>query len=229
MLALCNKIKAMATTTIAIIGATGRMGSAIARSLARGPYRLLLFAHDKEKLENLKSDIVHDSPLAEIDCVGCPMDASWEADVIIPAVPYAAEKEVAEKIREVATQKIVVSIANPLNETNSGLLTPASTSAAEELQKSLPFSKVVKAFSTSYAANFSQPVIGGQKADAFIAGNDEEAVSLVRDLVKTAGFQPVVAGNLAVSRTLESMQLLLIQLTQKNEYKGAAGFKILHN
>jgi predicted dinucleotide-binding enzyme len=136
---------------------------------------------------------------------------------------------VAEKIKEVATQKIVVSIANPLNETNSGLLTPASTSAAEELQKSLPFSKVVKAFSTSYAANFSQPVIGGQKADAFIAGNDEEAVSLVRDLVKTAGFQPVVAGNLAVSRTLESMQLLLIQLTQKNEYKGAAGFKILHN
>ena len=219
----------MATTTIAIIGATGKMGSAIARSLARGPYRLLLFAHDKEKLENLKSDIVHDLPSADIDCVGCPMDASWEADVIIPAVPYAAEKEVAEKIREVATQKIVVSIANPLNDTYSGLITPASTSAAEELQKSLPSSKVVKAFSTSYAANFSQPVIGGQKADAFIAGNDEEALSLVRDLVTTAGFQPVVAGNLAVSRTLESMQLLLIQLTQKNEYKGAAGFKILHN
>lgn len=219
----------MATTTIAIIGATGKMGSAIARSLARGPYRLLLFAHDKEKLENLKSDIVHDLPSADIDCVGCPMDASWEADVIIPAVPYAAEKEVAEKIREVATQKIVVSIANPLNDTYSGLITPASTSAAEELQKSLPSSKVVKAFSTSYAANFSQPVIGGQKADAFIAGNDEEAVSLVRELVTTAGFQPVVAGNLAVSRTLESMQLLLIQLTQKNGYKGAAGFKILHS
>jgi NADPH-dependent F420 reductase len=219
----------MATTTIAIIGATGKMGSAIARSLARGPYRLLLFAHDKEKLENLKSDIVHDLPSADIDCVGCPMDASWEADIIIPAVPYAAEREVAEKIRAVATQKIVVSIANPLNETYSGLVTPASTSAAEELQKSLPSSKVVKAFNTSYAANFSQPHIGGQKADAFIAGNDEEAVSMVRDLVTTAGFQPVVAGNLAVSRTLESMQLLLIQLAQKNGYKGAAGFKILHS
>jgi len=219
----------MAKTTIAIIGATGNMGSAIAKTLAKGPYRLLLFASDKEKLEALKNDIITATPLADLECTGCPVDASWEADVIIPAVPYGAEKEVAEKIKSVATQKIVISIANPLNESYNGLVTAPGTSAAEELQKLLPDSKVVKAFNTTYAADFAQPVINGQQVDAFVAGNDDEAVDTVKGLVEIAGFHPIVAGELTVSRTLEAMQLMLIQLTIKNNYNWLAGFKILHN
>ena len=108
-------------------------------------------------------------------------------------------------------------------------MTSPGTSAAEELQKQLPVSKVVKAFNTTFAADFSQPVINGQQVDAFIAGNDAEAVNLVKELVETAGFHPIIAGELTVSRTLEAMQLLLIQLAVKNNYEGAAGFKILHN
>src|ERR1051326_8075278 len=102
----------MAKTTIAIIGATGNMGSAIAKTLAKGPYRLLLFANDEEKLNGLKEEIKQGTPSAELECIGCPVDASWEADVIIPAVPYNAQKEIVEKIKGVATQKVVVSIIN---------------------------------------------------------------------------------------------------------------------
>ena len=205
------------------------MGSALAKSLAKGPYRLLLFAHDQPKLQRIKEEILATTPSADIECLSCPMDASWEADIIIPAVPYAAEKELAEKIKDVATQKIVVSIANPLNETYDGVVTAPGTSAAEELQKLLPASKVVKAFNTTYAADFSQPIINGQQVDGFLAGNDDEAVAAVKALVETAGFNPVIAGDLSASRTLEAMQLLLIQLTIKNNYNWLAGFKILHN
>jgi 8-hydroxy-5-deazaflavin:NADPH oxidoreductase len=229
LVALWYKRKQMVKTAVAIIGATGKMGSALAKALAKGPYRLLLFAHNSENLEALRNNITAATPAAELECIGCAADASWEADVIISAVPYAAEKEVAEKIKAVATQKVVVSIANPLNETYNGLLTAPDTSAAEELQKLLPASKVVKAFNTTYAADFSQPVINGQQVDAFIAGDDEEAVEVVKGLVDTAGFRPVVTGRLEVSRTLEAMQLLLIQLTIKNNYNWLAGFKILHN
>lgn len=219
----------MTRTSIAIIGATGNMGSAIAKTLAKGPFRLLMFANDKAKLDGLKREILSTTPLADIECSGCPVDASWEADVIIPAVPYSAEKEVAKKIKEVATQKIVISIANPLNETYNGLVTPPATSAAEELQRLLPSSKVVKAFNTTYAADFSQPIINGQQVDAFIAGNDNEAIDVVKGLVSTAGFNPIVVGDLKTSRTREAMQLMLIGLTMKNNYDWHAGFKILHN
>ena len=215
--------------SIAIIGATGSMGSAIARTLAKGNYRLLLFSGNTSGVNRLAKEIQQETPSAEIECVECPFHASWEADIIIPTVPFGAEKEVAASIREVATQKIVVSISNPLNEKADGLTTGPDTSAAEELQKLLPDSKVVKAFNTTFAAGFTQPVIEGRQADAFIAGNDDEAVETVSEIVKTAGFNPVIAGKLAVSRTLENMTALLIQLNKRYQYNWLAGWKVLHN
>lgn len=215
--------------TIAVIGASGNMGSAIAKSLSKGNNKLLLFASEKEKVEAVVNNIKTSNASADVEALECPTNASWEADVIILAVPYQAEKEIAEKIREVANQKIVISIANPLNETYNGLVTAPGTSAAEELQNLLPNSKVVKAFNTTFAADFGTPVIDGKQVDAFVAGNDEEAVKTVSELVKTAGFNPIVAGGLPVSRTLEDMQLLLIQLGIKYNYNWLAGWKILHN
>lgn len=215
--------------TIAVIGATGNMGSAISRSLSEGNYRLLLFSNKFEEAQRLAVDVKVNNPAADVEAVECTREASWEADIIILAVPYAAEAELAEKIREVANQKIVISIANPLNETYSALVTAPDTSAAEELQKLLPNAKVVKAFNTTFAGDFKQPIIDGKQVDAFIAGNDEEALLITSELVSTAGFNPIIAGDLSVSRTLESMQLLLIQLTMKYNYNWVAGWKILHN
>lgn len=215
--------------TIAIIGATGNMGAAISKSLSKGNYRLLLFTNDnKSKLKNLETEIINAYPGADVESINCSYTASWEADVIILAVPFAAEKEVAEKIREVANQKIVISIANPLNETYDGLVTAPDTSAAEELQKLLPHSRIIKAFNTTFAADFAQPVIDGKKVDAFVAGNDSDALETVKELVQAAGFNPVMAGDLSVSRILENMQLLLIRMGIKYNYNGLAGWKILH-
>lgn len=215
--------------TITVIGATGNMGSAISKSLSKGNYRLLLCANDGDKVEALVQDIKKDNPSADVESIDCSVNASYEADVIIVAVPYEAEKDVAQKIKEMANQKIVISIANPLNSTYNGLVTAPDTSAAEVLQKLLPNSKVVKAFNTTFAADFSTPVIDGKQVDAFIAGNDEEALLTVSELVSTAGFNPIVAGDLSVSRTLENMQLLLITLGMKYNYNWLAGWKILHN
>jgi NADPH-dependent F420 reductase len=217
-----------AKQTIAVIGATGNMGSAISKNLSKGNYRLLLCAKDKEKLETLTAEIKNDAA-SEVESLDCFVNASWEADIIVVAVPFQAEKEVAEKIKQVANQKIVVSIANPLNETYNGLLTAPDTSAAEELQKLLPNSKVVKAFNTTFAADFATPMIAGKQVDAFVVGNDDESVKTVSELVATAGFNPIIAGELSVSRTLESMALLLISLTMKYNYNWLAGWKVLHN
>jgi len=215
--------------TIAVIGATGNMGSAISKSLSKGNYKLLLCANEQDKVQTLVQQIKLQNSSADVEAVDCSTEASWEADIIILALPYEAEKEVAEKIREMANQKIVISIANPLNSSYNGLVTAADTSAAEELQKLLPNSKVIKAFNTTFAADFTTPVIDGKQVDAFVAGNDEDALQTVSELVTTAGFNPIVAGNLSVSRTLESMQLLLIQLGMKYNYNWLAGWKILHH
>lgn len=227
--AVSKKLVMQTKQTITVIGATGKMGSAISKSLSKGNYRLLLRAKDQGKVQELVNEIKAINPSADVEGIECPVNATWEADIIIVAVPYSAEKEIAEKIKEMANQKIVISISNPLNETYNGLVTSPGTSSAEELQKLLPNSKVVKAFNTTFAANFSTPVIDGKQTDAFIAGNDEEALHTVSELVGTAGFNPIIAGDLSVSGTLENMQLLLIQLGMKYNYNWLAGWKILHD
>ena len=217
-----------AKQTVAVFGASGNMGSAITKSIAKGPYRLLLISNDAEKLQKLRADILKESPKAEAEAIQTLINARWKADIFILAVPYYSEVEIVSEIMDLAEGKIVISIANPINKDLAGLVTEPGTSAAEELQKLLPKSKVVKAFNTTFAADFTHPVIDGKQVDSFIAGNDEKSVKTVFEMIKTAGFNPIVAGGLQVSRTLEHMQLLLMQLGLKYNYNWLAGWKILH-
>lgn len=115
--------------TIAIIGAGGIRGSAIAGCMAGGNYRLLLFDSNPEQLDSLKEKILRFQLNADLELMNCPHESSWEADLIILAVPHEAEKALADKIREVATQKIVVSIANPVDENFNSLTTDPDASA----------------------------------------------------------------------------------------------------
>ncbi|TDH27316.1 NADP oxidoreductase [Segetibacter sp. 3557_3] len=218
-----------AQKTIAIIGATGKMGGAIAKGLVNGPNRLLLFGNNQEKLSGLLSALKETKRDTDAEIIGCSVDASWEADIIIAAVPYAAEATLAEQIRAVATGKIVISISNPLSADFCRLVTEPGTSAGEQLQELLPHARVVKAFSTNFSAAFNHTDVSGYKLDAFIAGNDDEALLEVAELITEVGFNPVIAGDLTFSRTLENMTLLLINANIRHGYKGQAGWKILHN
>ena len=199
------------------MGATGKMGSAIAKGLAQTKkYRLLLMANDQAKLNNLKHRLESAGSPAEIDILMCAKEASWEADVIILATPYEAERNIAEKIREVATGKVVISVSNPPDNAFPGLATSPTTSGAEQLQRLLPDSRIVKAFNTVPAANFETRLIGSRQVDSFIAGNNSDAVDLVAEIVASIGLNPVVAGDLSASRTLERVQSPLIQTNLKH-------------
>jgi predicted dinucleotide-binding enzyme len=189
----------MAKMTIAIIGATEMMGAAIAKNLSKGNYRLLLFGLEGEKMESLVEEIKYLEPAADIESLHCLVDASWEADIIISALPCGSEREIAERIREVATQKIVIICSTKMGDGLNEAVT-SHMSAAEELQNLLPYSKVVKTFNNTLTSDFGA---GSEVIDSFIAGNDPEAVQTVCEIVSNAGFHPIVAGELATSRVLE--------------------------
>ncbi|WP_028978276.1 NADPH-dependent F420 reductase [Sporocytophaga myxococcoides] len=209
--------------TIAIIGAGGAMGSALSKSLAASGHHILLMDKDSEKCHKTYDHIFAELPNADIEILNCIHEGSWEADVIIPAVAYEIQQEVADYIKDVVTGKIVISLINPLNEDKSKLLTSSLSSAAEELQGYLPYSKVVKAFNTIFPSDLKSIT----HADCFIAGDDETAVATVCSLAKESGFVPQLAGNLSASRTLESMMLILIQLCRKNNIPESGSFKVL--
>jgi hypothetical protein len=213
-----------ARKTIAIIGASGDMGSAIAKSLINSDYRLLLMSREKSKLAKLATYLKRKTSTAEVDIIDCEKEACWEADIILLAVPYSVEEEVAKKIREVATQKVVISISNPLNENYDHIITAQGTSSAEELQNVLPHSKVVKAFNTVFACDITQPHKEGQQAKTFIAGDDKEAVQAAYELAVVMGFKPVLCKDLTAARNLEQMFLQLIELKMEENYNYFSGW-----
>jgi predicted dinucleotide-binding enzyme len=86
---------------VAVIGASGNMGSAFARSLSKGNYRILLRSSKTNAIQSLLNEIKNNRFSADVEVVDDDIEACWEADVIILAVPYAAEKRIAETIRSV--------------------------------------------------------------------------------------------------------------------------------
>ena len=108
---------------IAILDATGENGKVIAKALAKD-HRLLLFGHDLEQLNILASEVKQTAPGADLDCLGCACEASWEADVII--MDKGKEQELADKIRQVATQKLVIELGEQPGDNNLQQLLPNS-------------------------------------------------------------------------------------------------------
>lgn len=212
-----------AKKTIAIIGASGDMGSAFAKALVNSNYRLLLMSRDRSKVEKLSAYLKAKTPTAEVAVIECEKEACWEADIILLAVPYRAEVGVAEKIREVITQKVVIDVSNPLDGTYDHLMTTPNTSAAEELQKALPNSKVVKAFNTIFATDLTQAIKEGKQVETFIAGDDQEALHTVSEMATAMGFKPVICGSLSASRNVEQMILQLIELRTEENYNNIIG------
>jgi len=192
--------------TIAVIGANRKMGSDISRSLSRGNYKLLLFGNEQDQLVNLVQEIVTVNPSADVEAIDCSVNASWEADIIILDIPNHREKDIAEKIGEVANQKIIISLSNSWHDTDKGITTNKDTSAAEKLQHFLPNSKVIKVFNTSFAHGIDSQCPEIKATVDLIAGNDQEALETVFGLLSIAGYNPVIAGRLTASRTLEKMQ-----------------------
>ena len=149
--------------TITIVGATEKSGKIIAEKFSSTHHRLLLVSNDLKELNNLFENISQKKPVAEIDMIDCVKEGCWEADIIILAVPVCEEKEVAQKMKEVSTQKIVVTVCD-------------GNDPDKDLTKILPYSKLVKV----------SGVLGSN--EIFINGEDETVNEEIRSIFNQEGF-----------------------------------------
>jgi 8-hydroxy-5-deazaflavin:NADPH oxidoreductase len=193
---------------VTIIGA-GNMGRGIGTRLVAGGNAVRIVDRDPEEARSLAQELAGKTAEgggAEGAGPGEPIGG----DVVVLAVYYDAAQEALEQYRDQLEGKLVVDISNPVDaETFDGLVTPADSSAAEELAKKLPGgAKLVKAFNTTFAGTLVEGEVAGQPLDVFIAGDDEEAKQTVAELVRGAGLNPVDAGPLRRARELERLGFL---------------------
>ncbi len=193
----------MATNKVGIIG-SGNVGSALARGLRRGGHEVRIVGRDKMAVRAI---------------------ASW-ADVVLLAVPFGALDDVVTNAGEFLAGKTVIDVTNALD-ANMNLAVGFSTSGAEELQRKLPKSHVVKAFNTVFAQHMGGR-LGDQRLTAFVAGDDAGAKGTALELARGIGFDVVDAGPLKNARLLEPLAFLNIQLGYVLGMGTQIGFTLHH-
>jgi len=187
---------------IALIGA-GNMGSALARLITSAGHSLTITSRTPDKGRALARTT---------GATYKEGDVARDADLVIVATGYADAVSALRSAGDL-DGKIVVDITNPLNADYTGLTVGFDNSGAEELQKALPGSRVVKAFNTVFAQVLAAgPQLGGETVPVFVAGDDPEAREVVKEFVRSLGFVAVEAGGVKNSRYLEPLAGLNIYL-----------------
>jgi hypothetical protein len=188
---------------VGVIGA-GKMGATFAKRLGDAGHDVFITSRKIDEANQVaqstpgKVKAVRQSELAKA------------VDVLIAATPYPQQAEAIRASGDI-TGKIIVDISNPLEGDMSGLVVGHTTSAAEEIAKTLRGARIVKAFNTIFQNVLATAPANGQ-TQVFYAGDDAEAKATVRQLIESLHFEPIDAGPLRNARLLEPLAMLTIYL-----------------
>lgn len=154
--------------------------------------------------------------------------AQVTGDVVVLAVPYPAVEGILAAYGEQFAGKVVVDITNPLNfATFDELVVPEGSSAAAEIQKSLPNAKVLKAFNTTFAATLATGKVGENTTTVLVAGDDADAKAVLLDAVKAGGLRALDAGALKRAHELEALGFLQLTLAASEKIGWTGGFAVI--
>jgi len=190
---------------VTVIGA-GNMGVAFVKELVRAGHQVSVTARDGAKA----AQVAAANPGAK--AVPTAGSASG-ADAVVLATGYADAAAALQAVGGLQGQ-VVIDITNPLTADYMGLTLGHSTSAAEEIAKTVPGAEVVKGFNTVFAQVLAEGADfgSGRKVTVFVASDSNRAKQTATALAESLGFDVVDAGGLKNARYLEPLAGLNIYL-----------------
>jgi predicted dinucleotide-binding enzyme len=173
---------------IGVIGA-GNIGGTIGGLWVKAGHPVLFSSRHPEELKSLVEGL---GPLAKAGTVAQALDFG---DVILVAVPYKAIPELAKDYGPKFAGKVVIDPANAVaRRDGEELLAETKAKGIGVTTGSyLKGARVVRAFnSMSYTHFVQQAHRSGERMAIPMAGDDPQAVAIASQLVRDAGFDPVV-------------------------------------
>ena len=223
--------------TIAIIGGTGALGSALAFRWGQSGYKIILGSRNEDKAKLSASKL--NNLLGKESAKGLSnRDAANTSEIIVLTVPFSNHNAIVDEIMEVAQGKIVVDTTVPLVPPKvSRVQLPEGGSVARQTQEKLGKNvRVVSAFQTIAAAELAKETSSGRlssvnspsglETEVLVCGNNVEARSCVISLVEAAGLKGWHAGPIDNSVVGESLTPVLIFLNKRYKLNGS-GIRIV--
>lgn len=202
--------------TIAVIGGTGDLGSALAKRWAAAGYPIVLGSRSKEKAEAAAREMNGSAVSGEDN-----RTAAAKADIVVVAVPYANHEAILNEIKPAVQGKIVVDTVVPLVPPKVSVVQlPPDGSAALRAQRLLgEAARVQSAFHNVSASKLKS----GESidCDVLVFGDDKDARAIVIELANAAGTRGIDGGPLANSIAAEALTSVLIGINRRFKVKGA--------
>jgi NADPH-dependent F420 reductase len=197
-------------TRVTIIGA-GNMGRGIGTRLVSGGHDVQILAPTPEHASALAQELGEKNGAS---AQAGALEDKIEGEVVILATPFPAAMEFAQSRGSELAGRVLVDITNPVNmQTFDSLVTPPDSSAAQEIAKHLPPGvPLVKAFNTTFAGPLAAGSVANHDLDVLVAGDDEDAKTVVATLVESSGMKPIDAGPLRRAQQLEHLGFLHMAL-----------------
>ncbi|MDB5702741.1 MAG: NADPH-dependent reductase [Sphingomonadales bacterium] len=205
----------MTMETIAVVGGTGNLGSALAGRLKKAGYDVVIGSRDA------------DSASAAATALGKGIrgmtnaDAARAGDIVIVTVPFAAQEGTLSDIAPHVAGKIVVDTTVPLMPPRvMRVQMPTEGSAAVRGQLLLGEGAiVVSAFHNVAAHKLATDADVG--CDVLVFGDDKAARNTIVQMTNAIGLRGLHAGALANSAAAEAMTSVLIFLNKTYRVDGA--------
>ena len=205
------------------------MGSALGTAWARAGHSVAFtYSRDRAKLEQLAKTAGNGVIAAE------PNEVVPESEVVLVSVPWHRLDDALSAAGgdEALADKAVITCSLPMRTDDSDLAIAHDSSGAEELARRLPGARVVAAFNTIPSELIRPPLLevpAAERPEVLICGDDRRANNVAATLARDAGFTPVHAGALRVSRWVEPFGLVVGQLAYAQGLGPALGYRFLQH
>ncbi len=211
---------------IGFLGGTGPEGRGLALRFAIAEMDVILGSRDPARAEEAVRKI---DGRASIKGVRAATNAgvAQEADIVFVTVPYEAQVALLEPLASTLAGKIVISTVAPLSfdQGRATVLTVPEGSAAAQIQRLVPQSRVVAAFQNVSAVDLWAPD-RTLEGDVVVCSDHDDAKGEVMELVRRIpDLRAVDGGILTNARYVEEVTALLLSLNRT--YKTRTMIRIL--
>jgi len=203
---------------IGIVGA-GNMGGNLAELWADAGHEVMISSRHPEELKAQAQAIgpnVH---------VGTAREAAAFGPVVVIAMPYGQWPNVSDEIKAETAGKTVIDLTNPYPERDGPMAEQArqeGTGVADP--KYLPGAHLVRAFNSIIYTNLqSLAHRAGDPVAIPVAGDDEHALEVTDQLVRDAGFEPVMVGPLSKAELFDVGSEVYVKVMTAAELREALG------
>jgi hypothetical protein len=185
---------------IGIIGA-GMIGSTLAKLWADAGHDVLVSSRHPESIAPLVTRI------GARAIAGTPLEAAALGAVVLLTVPLKAIPDLGRDLHQELAGKIVLDTGNAYERRDAAAAVEATGDAggsASWAASMFPGARWVKAFNSVYFKTLeTEAHRDGDRVGIPLASDDADALDVAAELVRDAGFDPVIVGPLARGREFE--------------------------